>query len=374
MTSYRDRPRTGFMGFCNGWAGEDDFEHVPQAIHMCSQLQICTRQDFYVNGYKLESRKINWISNNGNSTPPTASSTTGYPAGWTPCDLEVLKANCDLNPSYTVNLQSLCNYYRFDYARRSVDTIATLVNDVLFTYFKRGCSTWEDYQRRATCALNHAQHGGRYGNGRNADYRPKTMQDFLLSADALFPESSSQISLSAADLGVAIYDNLSKVWDEQTVSSVRYAGTVDVPNLSVLQKEAIWADPGSRPTGTSRRCNTTNCIGSNGEVTVCLGGTCNVRMADVLVHAISVILSNKTEVFCASDYAAGTSWNCLPYSNGETLKQCLSHHERPSAYVVSHGESILTRLTAEQVLSPFTAHWADCERPERGPATTSPAS
>ena len=27
------------------------------------------------------------------------------------------------------------------------------------------------------------------------------MQDFLLSADALFPESSSQISLSAADLG-----------------------------------------------------------------------------------------------------------------------------------------------------------------------------
>ena len=65
-------------------------------------------------------------------------------------DMEVLKANCDLNPSYTVNLQSLCNYYRFDYARRSVDTIATLVNDVLFTYFKRGCSTWEDYRRRAT--------------------------------------------------------------------------------------------------------------------------------------------------------------------------------------------------------------------------------
>ena len=54
--------------------------------------------------------------------------------------------------------------------------------------------------------------------------------------------------------------------------------------------------------------------------------------------------------------SAGTSWNCLPYSNGETVQQCLSHHDSPSAYVVSHGESVLTSLTTEQVLSPFTAH------------------
>ncbi|EKX37990.1 hypothetical protein GUITHDRAFT_115752 [Guillardia theta CCMP2712] len=84
-------------------------------------------------------------------------------------DLEVLKANCDLNPFYTVNLQSLCNYYRFDYARRSVDTIATLVNDVLFTYFKG----WYAYELQPGVA---------------SYFYPHTT--LLLSADALFPESS----------------------------------------------------------------------------------------------------------------------------------------------------------------------------------------
>ncbi|EKX34936.1 hypothetical protein GUITHDRAFT_118870 [Guillardia theta CCMP2712] len=271
-------------------------------------------------------------------------------------------------------------------------------------------------------------------------------------------------------------------WDVPTVESVissiqsRY---VQKPDLSILNKEAIWADA-PRPTGMSNWSNTTQCVGTHGDVTVCLGGVCNVKMASVLVHTIAMVLSNKAEVFCASNYdealakcplrsanqsilievrnnmwqcksdcvransstsasrTSGTAlsirgskaqgythkdalrllWispdvvsknfmnagdrysyetltlynlnsyksqaitmrqqplsscinqpvsitDCLPYSNRETLKQCLSHYERLSAFVAESGESVLTRLSADQVLSPYTAHWVDSERPER---------
>ncbi|EKX35638.1 hypothetical protein GUITHDRAFT_118236 [Guillardia theta CCMP2712] len=49
-----------------------------------------------------------------------------------PCWMDLMVAPLAHMFCYTVNLQSLCNYYRFDYARRSVDTIATLVNDNLY--------------------------------------------------------------------------------------------------------------------------------------------------------------------------------------------------------------------------------------------------
>ena len=45
-------------------------------------------------------------------------------------------------------------------------------------------------------------------NGKTEGYRPKTLRDFLLSADALFREGSRQIALNTAELDVAIYDNL----------------------------------------------------------------------------------------------------------------------------------------------------------------------
>ncbi|EKX39297.1 hypothetical protein GUITHDRAFT_143513 [Guillardia theta CCMP2712] len=90
-----------------------------------------------------------------------------------------------------------------------------------------------------------------YKNGRNADNRPKTMQDFLLSADALFPESSSQISLSAADLSMAIYDNLAKAI---VAEAMGYPGHPELLNLSYVHlrklNKILYTDPVPYDDGT----------------------------------------------------------------------------------------------------------------------------
>eukprot|EP00960_Hanusia_phi_P019617 579432-Hanusia_phi.AAC.1 len=76
---------------------------------------------------------------------------------------------------------------------------------------------------------------------------------------------------------------------------------IDRPDLSMLDKEAVWSDASYRPSGLSQRCNQTHCVSSTGVATACPNGVCNVARPDSVVHAVALVLNNSTELFCATD-------------------------------------------------------------------------
>eukprot|EP00960_Hanusia_phi_P021913 649183-Hanusia_phi.AAC.2 len=52
------RSRTGFLYPYMGLGGEANLGNVSTAIKMCSTLQLCSEQDFFVMGFKVLHRKI----------------------------------------------------------------------------------------------------------------------------------------------------------------------------------------------------------------------------------------------------------------------------------------------------------------------------
>eukprot|EP00960_Hanusia_phi_P001813 51850-Hanusia_phi.AAC.1 len=99
-------------------------------------------------------------------------------------------------------------------------------------------------------------------------------------------------------------------WYPARVAAVKNAllqNNAGKPDLSVLDKEAIWSDVTHRPSGLSERCNRTSCVSSTGVARPCPAGVCNVTLAGSGVHAVALVLHNRTELFCASGVAAALS-------------------------------------------------------------------
>jgi hypothetical protein len=75
------------------------------------------------------------------------------------------------------------------------------------------------------------------------------------------------------------------------------------PNLQVLDLEAIWNSSNTRPVSFSIRCNVSSCTTSTGETYDCSGGQCNVQRDGMVVHAVSLRLTEPSKYFCASSEA-----------------------------------------------------------------------
>ncbi|EKX32200.1 hypothetical protein GUITHDRAFT_121622 [Guillardia theta CCMP2712] len=184
-----ERKRTGFLAPYQGYNREDSFGNISLSLSMCSELQICFLQDFYVMGYKMQGRLINrlnlqnlgtrrdaytlqdalYCGSAGYLVDLSTSSTTltdGVPCRMDPLtnpiarmlceDYDVLKASCQFNPSY-INEQAvgtLCRYYKYSYALADRNKVASALNDILLRGFKRGFNTWEEYQQQAVCIAN----------------------------------------------------------------------------------------------------------------------------------------------------------------------------------------------------------------------------
>ncbi|EKX36144.1 hypothetical protein GUITHDRAFT_117652 [Guillardia theta CCMP2712] len=69
-------------------------------------------------------------------------------------DRASISSACDLDPSYATvsNVQELCRLWDEDYNYQSLPNIDRALNRALLRFFKRGFTTWDEYQRRATCA------------------------------------------------------------------------------------------------------------------------------------------------------------------------------------------------------------------------------
>eukprot|EP00960_Hanusia_phi_P065670 766177-Hanusia_phi.AAC.2 len=99
-------------------------------------------------------------------------------------------------------------------------------------------------------------------------------------------------------------------WDPARVAAVKDAilkNNAGKPDLSVLDKEAVWSDASHRPSSLSRRCNLTHCTDSAGSVSTCSKGVCPVGIPGSAVHAVALVLHNRTELYCAKGVGAATA-------------------------------------------------------------------
>eukprot|EP00960_Hanusia_phi_P001814 51850-Hanusia_phi.AAC.2 len=193
VQDHMPRTRTGFLYPYMGYGGEDTFGNVSMAIKLCSTLQLCSEQDFYVMGFKVLHRKVNRLLIDGSCATRTGCVAAEYTlqdalycgaVGYltalnptsnertygTPCrvdplvspvvrmfcsDLATLQATCELDPAYATasGVSTLCNYYQSDYNYNTAQQIDSELNTALLKFFKRGFTTWGEYQARATCAM-----------------------------------------------------------------------------------------------------------------------------------------------------------------------------------------------------------------------------
>jgi len=181
------RPRVGFLSPYSGpGTTVDSFVDITSRIKMCSEFNLCYLQQFYVEGYKVENRKIRRQLLDGSTAiqPYTIQDVLQcgsvgnlYLEGLTTtqvgtreacvidplvipfvkmfCDdtntYNQLKEACDIDPVIDSQKIQFCPILKNRYFYTKSTSLVDQINEFIWTVFVRGFSTWQQYQKRVQC-------------------------------------------------------------------------------------------------------------------------------------------------------------------------------------------------------------------------------
>lgn len=174
-------PRTT-IGFLNPYVGPadnlDSFTDISNRMKMCSDYNLCYLQQFYVEGYRVDYRKV--VRQEGvvpyevRDALQCGPFAQFYKQGLTTdmintqetCKLDPyvlpflkmfcedytnLQGSCELDSQVTSNKDEICRIYFNRYHYSKSGNILGLVNNLLWKLFIRGFNTWREYQSRVRC-------------------------------------------------------------------------------------------------------------------------------------------------------------------------------------------------------------------------------